>query len=101
MYYVYILTDDRNKRFYTGMTDHLLRRNAEHKYGWYNGFTKKYGIHKLVYYEEYLALDAALHREQLIKRWKRAYKINAIEAMNPYWDDLFLQLIPAPATCAG
>ncbi len=67
-YFVYILTDERNKRFYTGITDELVRRNAEHKYGWYEGFTKRYGIHKLVYYEKHSDAALAVHREQLIKR---------------------------------
>ncbi|MDE3015419.1 MAG: GIY-YIG nuclease family protein [Pseudomonadota bacterium] len=98
---MYILTDDRNKRFYTGLTDKLARRNAEHKYGLYEGFTRKYGIHKLVYYEIHKNYETAAHREQLIKRWKREYKINVIERMNPYWDDLFWQPVPDPATSAG
>lgn len=102
-YWVYILANDRNKRFYTGITDELLRRNAEHKYGWYEGFTRKYGIHKLVYYEKHSDHKIAANREKLIKRWKREYKINVIEKMNPHWDDLFYTLIgePDPATSAG
>lgn len=102
-YFVYILTNDKNKRFYTGLTDELLRRNAEHKYGWHEGFTKKYGIHKLVYYETYADFATAAHQEKLIKRWKRQYKINVIEKMNPYWEDLFYKLTgePDPATSAG
>ncbi len=92
MYYVYILTDDRNKIFYTGLTDHLLRRNAEHKNGVYDSFTRKYRVHKLVYYEMYMNFTEAAHREKIIKKWKRAFKIDAIEKNNPFWDDLFQHL---------
>ena len=97
LYYVYILTDDRNKIFYTGLTDELLRRNYEHKVGLREGFTKKYRVHKLVYYESFERFSDAAHREKLIKRWKRTYKINVIEKMNPYWDDLYHQLLKEAA----
>jgi putative endonuclease len=103
LYFVYILTNDKNRMFYTGLTDDNIRRNAEHKWGLYNGFTKKYSVHKLVYYETHDDHEKAAHREQLIKRWKRQYKINVIEKMNPMWEDLFYKLIgePDPATSAG
>src|SRR5690349_12892992 len=103
MYFVYILTDIRNKIFYTGLTDDLYRRNFEHKMGIYNGFTKRYRVHKLVYYETFSDFEQAAHREQLIKRWKRAYKINSIEKMNPYWDDLYQSFAgePDPAIRRG
>lgn len=94
MYFVYILTNEHNKMFYTGLTDKLLHRNAEHKYGWYEGFTKRYAIHKSIYYEVHADYASAARREKLIKRWKREYKINVIERMNPHWDDLFFQLLP-------
>ncbi len=105
MYCVYILSCDQNKRFYTGLTDDLCRRNAEHKMGIYDSFTKKYGIHKLVYYESIQGYNAAQHREKLIKRWKRTYKISAIEYMNPTWNDLLFTLMmsctPDPALRRG
>lgn len=103
MYYVYILTNDRNRMFYTGLTDDVVRRNAEHKWGLYEGFTKRYSVHKLVYYEQHANYEAAAKRETLIKRWKREYKINVIEKMNPDWDDLFYKMTaePDPATSAG
>jgi len=102
-YYVYILTNEKNKIFYTGLTDDHIRRNAEHKWGLYNGFTKKYSVHKLVYYEEHSDFVVAARREKLIKRWKRSYKIENIEQMNPAWDDLFYKLTgePDPAASAG
>lgn len=103
IYYVYILTDDRNKIFYTGLTENHIRRNMEHKWGLYEGFTKRYSVHKLVYFEIHRNYKIATHREKLIKKWKRQYKINVIERMNPYWDDLFYPTsgIPDPATSAG
>ena len=61
--------------------------------GSYEGFTKKYCVHKLVYFETYDSFEKASHREKLIKHWKRAYKINVIERINPYWDDLFTKMI--------
>ena len=101
-YYVYILTNDRNKMFYTGLTDNVIRRNAEHKWGVYDGFTKKYAVHKLVYFEIHENFLTASKREKLIKRWKREFKINVIEKINPAWDDLFHNLTgPDPATSAG
>jgi putative endonuclease len=104
-YFVYILTNDLNKMFYTGLTNDLCRRNREHKLGAYDSFTKKYRVHKLVYYEIHMRLEDAEKRERLIKRWKRSYKINVIENMNPYWGDLYFKLArviePDPATSAG
>jgi len=97
-YYVYILTDERNKIFYTGLTDDVLRRNHEHKIGIYDGFTKKYRVHKLVYYKVYNDFEDAAHNERLIKRWKRSYKINVIEEMNPYWNDLYFVLLNGMAS---
>ena len=91
-YYVYILTNERNKIFYTGLTDNLLRRIYEHKIGAYPGFTKRYGTNKLVYFEKHMNYETAATKEKLMKRWKRSYKINVIETMNPYWDDLYLSL---------
>jgi len=96
-YFVYILSDDRNKIFYTGLSDDQYRRNYEHKMGIYDGFTKKYRVHKLVYFEKYTSFEEAAHREKLIKRWKRAYKINVIEKMNPNWDDLFYTFLESGA----
>ena len=95
MYYVYILTNNHNTVFYTGMTDDLIRRNQEHQYKIYNGFTKKYNISKLVYFESYQTHEQAIAREKIIKKWKRQYKINAIEEMNPYWSNLLPTLAEA------
>jgi putative endonuclease len=94
-YYVYILASKRNGTFYVGITNDLIRRVLEHKRGLIEGFTKKYGVHMLVYYEHTSDVNAALHREKIIKKWKRQFKLDAIERMNPDWCDLYYDMIPA------
>lgn len=91
-YYVYILTKARNSTFYVGVTNDLIRRVWEHKEGVADGFTKKYGIKILVYYELHDNIEHAIRREKLIKRWKRSMKMQAIERMNPNWNDLYYEL---------
>lgn len=88
-YYVYILAKARCGTLYTGVTNDLIRRVWEHKQGIVEGFTKKHGIKMLVYYEETTDINAALHREKIIKKWKRSIKYDAIERMNPAWKDLY------------
>jgi putative endonuclease len=102
-YYVYILARGRNGMFYVGVTDDLIRRVYEHKEGLAEGFTKKYGIKTLVYYEHHQDIREAIRREKLIKRWKRSMKMQAIERMNPDWNDLYYELIGQmnPVTKAG
>lgn len=92
IYYVYILTKERNSVFYVGVTNDLVRRVHEHKTNFIPGFTMKYNIKMLVYYEEFDSIEEAIEREKLIKKWKRKYKINAIERMNPEWRDLYFDL---------
>jgi putative endonuclease len=92
-YFVYILTRDRNSVFYVGMTNDLVRRVYEHKNDLADGFTKKFHVKQLVYYEEYCDVHEAIHREKIIKKWKRRYKINAIERRNPEWRDLYFDLL--------
>ena len=87
-YYVYILTNDRDKLLYIGVTNNLQRRVYEHKNGLLEGFTKDYGIHKLVYYEMCHDVKDAIKREKQLKNWRREKKIALIERMNPYWKDL-------------
>ena len=77
-YYMYILASQKNGAIYTGMTGDLKRRMYEHKNDLIEGFTKKYHIHKLVYYELYQYVDKAIHREKCIKKWRRQWKINLI-----------------------
>ena len=100
-YYVYILTNTWHTVFYTGVTNDLIRRVTEHKMQLTKGFTKQYNIHKLVYFEHTSDIAAALHREKLIKKWKRAFKFDAIGKMNPQWNDLYNQLAGDPAINAG
>ncbi len=92
-YYVYILTRERNSVFYTGVTNNLIRRIYEHKSEAIPGFTKKYNVKILVYYEIFQDVQLAIHREKIIKRWKRKIKIDAIEKINPEWKDLYYELI--------
>ncbi len=91
-YYVYILTRARNSTFYVGVTNNLIRRMDEHRMGLISGFTKKYQIKMLVYYEYFTNIDAAIAREKVIKKWKRQYKINIIESVNPEWRNLYFEL---------
>ena len=87
MYYVYILTNKNNKVIYVGVTNSLRRRLYEHKSEQIEGFTKKYHLHKLVYFEEYSDINDAIAREKQIKRWKRAKKNWLVETLNPNWID--------------
>lgn len=101
-YYVYILAKARNSTFYTGVTNDLIRRVWEHKKGIADGFTKKYGIKTLVYYEHHTDIEMAICREKLIKKWRRQMKMQAIESINPEWKDLYMDLIkPDPVTSTG
>ncbi len=88
-YYVYILAKGRNSTFYTGFTEDLVKRVWEHKNELAKGFTKKYGIKNLVYYEIFDNYDAALKREKQLKKWERPWKMRIIEEMNPTWEDLY------------
>jgi putative endonuclease len=92
-FYVYILASKRNGTLYIGMTNSLLRRVAEHKSGVVEGFTKKYGVHRLVWYEVAHTPLAAITREKQLKKWNRAWKVRLIEAKNPDWNDLYDTLI--------
>jgi len=92
-YYVYILTRERNSVFYVGVTNDLIRRVYEHKNNMTSGFTMKHNVKMLVYYEHFESIEDAIEREKLIKKWKRKYKINAIERMNPEWKDLYDDLL--------
>ena len=90
MYYVYIMVSRAIEgAFYTGVTSDLIRRVYEHKHALIEGFTKKYGIKMLGYYEIHQEIEHAILREKAIKRWTRVKKIKAIEAINPQWNDLY------------
>ncbi len=92
-YFVYILASRSNGTLYIGVTNDLARRVYEHKEGEVKGFTKKYKVNKLVYYEEYSDVIEAISREKNIKKWKRAWKVELIESENANWDDLYNELI--------
>jgi putative endonuclease len=82
-YYVYILASKRNGTLYIGITNNLEKRIYEHKNNLVEGFTKKYGVHRLVYYELFNKPDLAIQREKRLKAWKRRWKIELIEKQNP------------------
>ena len=88
MYYVYILTNQNNTVLYTGITNDLKRRVNEHREGLADGFTKKYRVHKLVYFEETSEVISAIAREKQIKGGSRKKKIDLIVSVNPEWRDL-------------
>ena len=87
MYYIYVLTDQYHSVIYIGVTNDLRRRLFEHKNGQIEGFTKKYHVHKLVYFEKYSNIYDAITREKQLKRWSRAKKDRLIETQNPNLDD--------------
>jgi len=87
-YFIYLLTNKTNKVLYIGVTNNLERRIFEHKNKLVEGFTKKYNLNKLVYYEATNDIDGALEREKQLKNWHRDWKINLINSSNPAWKDL-------------
>ena len=91
-YYVYILASKRNGTLYIGVTNNLIKRVYEHKNNLADGFTKKYSVHSLVYYEETIDINSAIEREKRLKKWNRKWKIDLIEKLNPNWDDLYKNL---------
>jgi putative endonuclease len=86
---VYILASKRNGTLYIGVTSDLFIRVGTHKQDLIEGFTKRYGVHRLVYYEMHETMEAAILREKRLKKWNRAWKLRLIEGMNPEWEDLF------------
>ena len=92
-YFIYILASKRNGTLYVGFTRDLARRIYEHKNDFVEGFTREYGVHTLVYFEECDDRDAAILREKQIKEWKRRWKLGMIEKVNPEWKDLYEQIL--------
>jgi len=86
---VYILASHKNGVLYTGVTSDLTKRTWQHREGIVEGFSKKYHVKRLVYYELHASAEAAIIREKQIKRWKRLWKLELIEKMNPHWQDLW------------
>src|SRR4030043_895543 len=99
-YYIYILTNKTNKVLYIGVTNNLERRIFEHKNKLVEGFTKKYNLNKLVYYEATNDIEGALEREKQLKNWHRDWKINQITRFNPGWKDLSNDILDAETSSA-
>ena len=87
-YFVYMMASARKGTLYIGVTSNLARRTGEHKQDLRKGFTEKYGIHRLVWFEEYGDIRDAILREKRMKKWRRKWKIELIEKVNPDWTDL-------------
>ena len=90
---VYILSSKRNGTLYIGVTSDLVQRVWEHKSDFVEGFTKRYGVHSLVWYEVHGTMESAITREKALKRWKRAWKLELIEKSNPSWRDLYSEIV--------
>ncbi len=88
-YYVYLLTNKKNGTLYIGFTRDLSKRIEQHKTGAFEGFSKKYGLKRLVYFESYEDVNEAIAREKQLKNWKRAWKIKLIEEDNADWHELY------------
>jgi putative endonuclease len=90
---VYMLASKRNGTLYVGVTSNLPQRVWQHKNDLVEGFTRRYGVHALVWYEVHETMENAIAREKTIKEWKRQWKIDLIEAMNPEWRDLYKDIL--------
>lgn len=90
---VYMLASKRNGTLYVGVTSNLPQRVWQHKNDLVEGFTRRYGVHALVWYEVHETMENAIAREKTIKEWKRQWKIDLIEAMNPEWRDLYEDIL--------
>ena len=90
---VYILASGRNGALYIGVTSDLIKRVWEHKNDFVDGFTKRYGVHVLVWYEVHETMRSAIAREKALKNWKRSWKLGLIETANPDWLDLYSELV--------
>jgi putative endonuclease len=93
IYWIYVMTNEPRGVLYVGMTSDLPRRAFEHREGHLEGFTNRYNLNRLVYFEEHNEADVAARRERAMKRWRRDWKIELIERFNPTWADLFDQVV--------
>lgn len=91
-YYCYLLASGRHGTLYVGVTNDLIRRVYEHKEGLISGFTQKYGVHQLVWFEVHQDIETAILREKQLKKWNRQWKIHLIEEANPNWVNLYPQI---------
>jgi putative endonuclease len=92
-YYTYILASQRNGTLYIGITSDLIKRVWQHKEKFADGFTKKYNVNRLVYFEQFRDPESAIRREKRLKKYTRQWKINIIEKENPEWKDLYETLV--------
>ena len=90
---VYILASKRNGTLYVGVTSDLVKRVWEHRNNFAEGFTKRYGVHDLVWYELHESMESAMQQEKRLKNWKREWKVHLIEKTNPDWEDLYHAII--------
>ena len=90
---VYIMASGRNGTLYVGVTSDLVKRVHEHKSGSVASFTKKYDVKMPLWFEQHTTMESAISREKAIKEWKRAWKLQLIEKSNPYWRDLYADLV--------
>jgi putative endonuclease len=90
---VYILASRRNGTLYVGVTSDLVKRVWEHQNNLAEGFTKRYGVHTLVWFEQHETMESAIAREKAIKEWKRLWKLDLIERQNPEWRDLYADVV--------
>ena len=88
-YYVYVLSSRIGGTLYIGVTNDLVRRVGEHRLELMKAFTKKYDVHRLVYFEQFDDIENAIRREKRLKKWNRSWKVRLIEEVNPNWDDLY------------
>lgn len=92
-YYIYIITNKHNKVLYIGVTSDLVKRIHEHKNKLADGFSKRYNLEKLVYYESTNDISSAIEREKHLKKWYRKWKIELINESNPEWRDLYYEIV--------
>jgi len=90
---VYILASKRNGTLYIGVTSDLVKRIWEHKTNMIEGFTKRYAVHLLVWYELHESMESAIEREKRLKEWKRKWKLELVEGINPNWQDLYHTIV--------
>ena len=91
--YVYILASERNGTLYISVTSDVVKRVWEHQSDFVEGFTKEYQVHILVWYEVHENMESAITREKQLKEWKRQWKVELIEKVNPYWNDLYPTIV--------
>ncbi|MGD1040825.1 MAG: GIY-YIG nuclease family protein [Dehalococcoidales bacterium] len=92
-YYVYILASKPYGTLYTGVSSNIPSRTWQHKNDLVEGFTKRYHVHRLVWYEQTKSIESAINKEKQIKKWRRRWKLDLIEKMNPDWKDLYDEII--------